>query len=252
MDAKKAFLPFVHDIVQIVYEKHPRLWVESPSEISHFLDFDFFDCGLTPRQVKLSNLHISGILEPGLPNSVNMNTLKSDLSALLEWNWGPPFTLEISLYTLMFSRENNKRIAKKSAEILHSVRNIVLPFVEKARERGANVTLILSIMGKSYYNKDGQNDMLPTREAWAQDMKEAYDRDYHNRRRRRRRHRGPSAGPYWPICAVCMICFLPVLLPVVIGHGVVNYSIDFFQKKYKECKAKRQAKYGSMWSFKKK
>jgi len=81
-DPKKAYRPFVCEIIAMVYESHRNLCIEVPSAIPKFMRTDFFKTGMTPRDAKLSGLQINGCLDSAVrqpPSTCPISPMTSTL-----------------------------------------------------------------------------------------------------------------------------------------------------------------------------
>jgi hypothetical protein len=172
-DPMKAFKGFVGEIVQTVYETHRDLWVDTPTEISNFLNCDFFGTGCTPRDARLSKLHVSGLLDPGARNSINLSTLTADFAPLLTTIWAQKFELDIVFRTEL-GISHFRTSLPELAEIVHTVCSAMNPIIADAEKRGAKVNFSLLTKETRYEYVGGDwTGMCESEEQWLQELKVA-------------------------------------------------------------------------------
>jgi hypothetical protein len=159
--------------VQTVYETHRDLWIDTPTEIPKFLATDFFSTGCTPRDARLSKLHVSGLLDPSERNSINPLTLTTDFAPLLTTNWAPSFELDIVFRTEV-GISHYRTTLPELAAIMHTVCSAMKPIIADAEKRGAKVNFSLLTKETRYeYIAGDWTRMCESEEQWLLELKTA-------------------------------------------------------------------------------
>ncbi len=147
-----------------------------PSAIPSFLDTAFLgDRGLnsTPRHARLSALHVSGHLDGGEINAVNLATLASDFNALSSIPWSPRFDLDITFRTDLGLRFFRPEALRTLARTMHDVWGIMRPWIVEAEKRGARVYFVLLTPGRLYKYMGGEHDMPGSVKEWEKSLYKA-------------------------------------------------------------------------------
>lgn len=200
---------FTKELIEMLYGTHSGLCVVGNHSIPEFLDTDFFRLGLTPKTAKLSKLRIHGSLDVHKsfrPHYVDLNTLESDLDALMNCKWGANFDLEIAfgsgVGTIYLGMTDDIRLS----QTIHSFWNILKPSITKLEARGARVSVTLMVCDTKFeYRKDKQS-MLDTEEEWLVHVKQAFEGNYRTYVRPRRRGCGPEVTWGCMTGMVCLTC----------------------------------------------
>jgi len=175
-----VYEPFAFEVVEAIYALHQNLCIDIPSDITAFMDADFFGIGCTPRQASISGLSIYGAFDAGrLDHSqklgfINLETLEADFEDLLDCKWGRGLQLNIH-FRISFgdssSETTSQDVVRSIASTLLAVWHASRSFLEEARRRGAQVRLEIKTYCKVYYYTNGEHNMLDTEEEWAAELR---------------------------------------------------------------------------------
>jgi hypothetical protein len=175
---------FVAEMLDPLYGMYNKFRIDTPSKLPVFLNADFFGAKRTPRDAKLCALRISGSLDEGYYDSIDVNTLASDFKALSDCSWAPNFQLSINFRTevgvYIFNTKSIPRVARR----IHIIWQILHPWIIEAEKRGAKVrfTIYTKVPGSSnhYANgqferrewRDGKHEIFNSEAEWVHELTE--------------------------------------------------------------------------------
>jgi hypothetical protein len=219
---EQAFGPFVHELIETLYDVHDNLTVALPSGIPKYLDTDFFDTGFTLRAVRLHKLLIEGCLDIGIRRKnivdlIDLNNLSSDLNALLACKWSAKFELNIAFHSTLHTTYWDEEDIGTLAETLHKAWQVLEPFVAQAEVHGARVHVAMNVGSRTFEYKKDEQSMLLTANDWFLQVEDAFPGRYREYRAPKMYRNSPcpesSCGCYAAFCCVFCCCGWVVYVP---------------------------------------
>lgn len=219
-DPIPAFPPFTRELIEMLYALHRDLGVATPSAIPAFLATDFFNTGLSLSAVKLQRLRIAGCVDVDIHDDggkrirediIDVDTLSSDLNALLTCHWSPAFKLTFDFHNAMHFPYIEAHHARALAQRLHTIWQTLASFIHRAKALGAHIsaTFKIGIMLFEYNTTTPhtQHAMCESEDEWFALIRLEYTSDAYRPRARMHRH-SPFVPFSWGCCAAvcCFVC----------------------------------------------